>query len=578
MEEKEEVGFIGLLKRFLALNKKSKPYFILAIVLLLIENLILTGNDYLVGKMIDCISDKNMNLFFHFILIIVLLQVVKLFTSYQANYRVNKLSEICIRRMRNYTYDHITKAKMAWLDNSKLGDVLSRINGDLNKMVDVINQFLTWQMSQMLSLVIAVIVCFILNWKLALISFIVIPILAYIQFRLARPVADLGRERSVADGKSNAVFVDLLGGITISKVFGLEKVMQQKYEKELKNSVEANVKSFSLEFVMFPIHMIMHFLPRVIVMVAGGYFVIKQNMTLGALISFVFIADSALEPIGALPWMIRDMYESAGIVSRIFEIWDVDTEDEGGSKTEKASTIPVEFNNVSFAYDDENEILHGVDFTVNNGEKVALVGASGGGKSTIFNLLTAFYEKKGGSITVFGNEIDDWNKEALRKQIAYVGQDAFLFPGTIFENVSFGKQGATEEEVMRVIKMVGLAELPLHEMIGERGVKLSGGQRQRICIARALLKDADIILLDEPTSALDTESEYYVNLAVDELTKNKTSIIIAHRLSAIRNATRIICLDHGVIAEQGSHEELMKLGGVYKELYESQDKEVGFNE
>lgn len=577
-EEKELGGFFELLKRFMILNKKSVPYFIIAILLLLVEKILLTSNDYMVGIMIDSISENKIDIFIQFILIICIIQLFKLVISYQVNYRVNKVSEVCIRRMRLYTYDHITKAKMSWLDAAHQGDVLSRINGDLNKMVDVVNQFLTWQMSQILTLIISVITCFFLNWKLSLVTFIVIPVLAFVQFLLARPVAMLGEKRATADGKANAMFMDLIGGLTISKAFGLEETMSKKYKGRLDESVKANVKSFSLEFLILPINMILLLLPRVIEMAVGGYLVLHHDMSLGALISFIFIADSALEPIGSLPWMIRDMYESAGIVSRIFEVWDVETESEGGDKVEKENDIPVEFHHVTFGYNEDNEILHGIDFSVKKGEKVALVGTSGGGKSTILNLLAGFFEKGSGEIKVFGNDVSDWKRACLRKHMSYVGQDAFLFPGSIYENVSYGNQNATEEDIKRVIDMVGLSNLNIHEQLGERGVKLSGGQRQRVCIARALLKNASIVLLDEPTSALDTESEYYVNQAIEQLTKGKTSITIAHRLSSIRNVDRILCLDQGVIAEEGTHEQLMSKCGVYKSLYEMQEKEVTFHE
>lgn len=571
-------GFFALIKRFIILNKKSIPYFIIAILLLLAEKVLLTSNDYMVGRMIDSISNKKLEIFFQFILIICIIQLFKLAISYQVNYQVNKVSEVCIRRMRLYTYNHITKAKMSWLDVAHQGDVLSRINGDLNKMLDVVNQFLTWQMSQILALIISVITCFFLNWKLALVTFLVIPVLAFIQFLLARPVAMLGERRATADGKANAMFMDLIGGLTISKAFGLEEIMSKKYEEKLEESVNANVKSFSLEFLMLPIHMIMHFLPRVIEMAVGGYLVLHHDMTLGALISFVFIANSALEPISSLPWMIRDMYESAGIVTRIFEVWDVETESEGGDKVEKENDIPVEFHQVTFGYNEDNEILHGIEFSVKKGEKVALVGTSGGGKSTIVNLLAGFFEKTSGEIRIFGNEVSDWKMASLRKHISYVGQEAFLFPGSIYENVSYGNQKATEEDIKRVIEMVGLSDFDIHEQLGERGVKLSGGQRQRVCIARALLKNASIVLLDEPTSALDTESEYYVNQAIEQLTKDKTSITIAHRLSSLRNVNHILCLNQGVIAEEGTHEQLMSKRGVYKALYEMQEKEVVFHE
>ena len=201
-----------------------------------------------------------------------------------------------------------------------------------------------------------------------------------------------------------------------------------------------------------------------------------------------------------------------------------------------------------------------------------MVGASGAGKSTIIKLLAGFYTKDSGHIQVFGNNIEDWNVKALRENIAYVGQESFLFPESIFMNVKLGKKDASDEEVLKVIKELKLDELDIYKQIGERGVRLSGGQKQRINIARAMLKNADLILLDEPTSALDTESEHFVNEALEKLMEGKSCIIIAHRLSTIHNIDQIICLDQGKVVEKGTPAELLELGGVYKKLFEQQSK------
>ena len=228
---------------------------------------------------------------------------------------------------------------------------------------------------------------------------------------------------------------------------------------------------------------------------------------------------------------------------------------------------------MTFGYHEETQVLSGISFTVNQGENVAIVGASGSGKSTIMKLLSGFYEKNEGSIRIFGNELEEWDKEKLREHMSYVGQDSFLFPGSIFSNVALGNAKADKEQVLACISAVGLDGLDLHTAVGERGVLLSGGQKQRVSVARALLKEADMILMDEPTSALDTESEYYVKQAIEKFIPGRTCITIAHRLSTIRNADRILCMKDGQIVESGTHEELMNLDGVYKSLYLKQQSE-----
>lgn len=291
------------------------------------------------------------------------------------------------------------------------------------------------------------------------------------------------------------------------------------------------------------------------------------------LFSYILLASGAFEAISSLSWQVRNIYDTIGISERIFEIWDVEEERNDGTRSEKTKEEPVSFTQVSFGYNAEKQVLSDISFTVNKGENIAIVGASGSGKSTIMKLLAGFYEKDAGSIEIFGNTLEEWDKEALRKHMSYVGQESFLFPGSIYSNVALGNENATKEQVLACIRAVGLEKLDLYTPVGERGVLLSGGQKQRVSVARALLKDADILLLDEPTSALDTESEYYVKQAVETYTAGKTSITIAHRLSTIRNADRILCMKDGKIVESGSHEELMQKDGVYKSLYMKQQTE-----
>lgn len=577
MDEKQQKPYEEVLKRFLHINKASIPGFITAVFLLIGSMLLESGISICTGRMFDCVTNRELDFFIRLVIILCGIQIIKLVVGYQVNYRVSHLSEICIRRMRTYTYEHISRASMRWLDNNKLGDIISRVNGDLNALVEAVNTFLTWEVSDLVRFVVCMVVCFIMNWKLSLISFCIIPIVGFLQFKSGKPIAGLGQKRSAAEGKVGAVFMDFLGGLSISKAFGMEREVSGKYGAAVDEAVKANVKSFRMEFILYPLQMLMNFAPMLCVTGVGAYFVIDGQLTLGSLLAYIMIAIGAFNAVGGLSWQVRDIYNTMGIASRIFEIWDVEIEPQGGTVTERKAELPVEFRQVFFGYNQEVEILHGVDFQIRQGEQVALVGSSGSGKSTIMKLLAGFYEQTGGDIYFYGNERRLWSTDALRAQIAYVGQDAFLFPGTILSNVLLGRADATETEAREVLTAVGLQFLDVNAEIGERGIMLSGGQRQRICIARALLKNAELVLLDEPTSALDTESEYQVQEALIHLTKGKTTIMIAHRLSAIHHVDRIICLHEGKIAEQGTHSELMERGGVYRALYENQVKGEGGN-
>lgn len=574
MKEKKQKPYSVVLKRFLQINHASVPGFMAAVLFLVLSVIFGSGISLCTGEMLDAVNGRRMDIFFVGLAVLCGLQGMKLIVGYQVNYRVNHLSEVCIRRMRSFTYDRISNASMRWLDGNKLGDIISRVNGDLNSLTEAVNSFLTWQISDFVNLIVGMIICFVLNWKLSLISFSILPIVGYLQFASGKPIAGLGQKRAIAEGRVSAAFMDFLGGLSISKAFGMEKEMTEKYDIEVDAAVKANTRSFAMEFVLFPLQMLMNFLPNLCITGVGAYFVIKDQMTLGGLLSYLLIATVASNAIGGLSWQVRDIYNTIGIAERIFEIWDVETETTGGSITETKTEIPVEFRNVHFGYNDELEILHDINFRIQPGEQVALVGASGSGKSTIMKLLSGFYRQTEGDILLFGQENQEWNTQALRDKIAYVGQDAFLFPGTILSNVLLGRSDADKKEALDMLDAVGLTGvLDVNAPIGERGVLISGGQRQRICIARALLKNASMVLLDEPTSALDTESEFQVQEALRHLTKGKTTITIAHRLSAIHNVDRIICLHEGRIAESGTHTELMKKKGIYCALYEKQVKQ-----
>ena len=565
--------FFNTVKRVMSINRDYLPALYITLIFLIVNQGLVAFINYTVGNLTDAITAMNMGMLKTNILILIGVQIAHLIVGYQVNYRVNHLSESFVRRLRSHTYKKITNASMKWLDENRMGDIISRINGDLGALVEQINTFMTWQLSGIITFIVYMIACFCINVKLSLVSFCIVPILAVLQFMTGKPIAKLGEKRSVAEGQANSVFVDLINGLSIIKIFKAEKSLSKKYDDQVEMTVEANVKSFSLEFVMYPLQMLMGYLPSIIILLVGSKFVIEGEMSIGMLFSYILLSTSAFDSVGSISWQVRNIYNTIGISERIFEIWDVEEEKNPGTIGEKANDVPVKFENVSFGYNKDNQVLSNISFTVEKGENVAIVGASGSGKSTIVKLLSGFYEKDGGRIDIFGNRLEDWDKDKFREHMSYVGQESFLFPGSIFSNVALGNEKADENQVMECIRAVGLDKLDVHVPVGERGVLLSGGQKQRVAVARALLKNADIILMDEPTSALDTESEYYVQQAVERFGAGKTCITIAHRLSTICHADRILCMKDGEIVESGTHDELMKKDGVYKGLYMKQQTE-----
>lgn len=564
--------FFYTIKRVMSVNREEIPACYITMLFLTVNQGLVAYSNYIMGNLTDAITSASMSVFWHYILLLAVVQVFRLLAGYQVNYRVNYLSESFVRRLRSHTYRKITNACMRWLNENRLGDIISRINGDLNALVVQIQTFMTWQVVGLVTFLVCMAACFLIQFKLSLISFAMVPVLGFLQFMTGKPIAKLGERRSVAEGQANSVFMNLLGGLGVIRIFKAEKNLAAKYEKEVEKCVTANVKSFALEFLMYPLQMLMGYLPNIVILVVGSRMVLAGEMTLGMLFSYILLATAALDAVGSLSWQVRNIYNTIGIAGRIFEIWDVEEEKNEGTVCEKTDDVPIRAEHVSFAYNEETPVLKDVSFTVKKGEQVAIVGASGSGKSTIARLLTGFYEKDEGNIAVFGSPLESWDKDALRKHISYVGQESFLFPGSIYSNVALGSENADEEQVMACIRAVGLDGLDVHEEIGERGTLLSGGQKQRVSVARALLKNADILLMDEPTSALDTESEYFVQQAVEKLAKGKTAVTIAHRLSTICYADRILCMKGGQIAESGTHEELMQKKGIYCGLYERQEK------
>lgn len=563
--------FYQTLKRFMSINKDYIPALRITILFLIINQGLVAYINYTAGNLTDAITAMNFKLFGQCIVILVLMQLFHLLAEYQVNFRVNFLSESFVKRLRLHTYHKITRASMRWLDENKLGDIVSRINGDLNALVDQVNTFMTWQLAGFVTFVVYMTACILISAKLTLIGFGIVPVLAILQFLTGKPIARLGQKRSIAEGEANGLFMDLMGGIGLIKIFRAEKALSAKYDRQVEKTVRANVKSFSLEFIMNPLQLLMGYLPNIIILVVGSRLVIQKEMTLGMLFSYILLSTAALDFVSGLSWQVRNIYNTIGISKRIFEIWDIEEEKSTGTLLEKRDNIPVRFENVSFGYKEDQMVLRDVTFTVREGENIAIVGASGSGKSTVMKLLAGFYEKDNGNITIFGNDLDAWDKEKLREHMSYVGQDTYLFPGSIFDNVAMGNRDAQRQQVLEVIEAVGLDKLDLFSPVGERGVLLSGGQKQRVAVARALLKNADILLMDEPTAALDTESEYYVKQAVEKFAVGKTCITIAHRLSTIYNADRILCMENGRIAESGNHEELLAKDGIYRSLYLKQE-------
>ncbi|HIT54675.1 TPA: ABC transporter ATP-binding protein, partial [Candidatus Galligastranaerophilus intestinigallinarum] len=425
------------------------------------------------------------------------------------------------------------------------------------------------------------------SWKLAFVGVIVLTVAFLPMALLRKRIKKVSNESAVLGGGITTNFNETYHGNKIMTGYGLQEKLFHKFEKQIRKSFDLTMSLSKRAGWMSPIMYCIASVGIAIVMFFGNHLIITGEMTTGSFASFITSLLLLYKPVKGLGGTLTGLQGVFVAASRVFELFDLvpEIKDKENAIELKGINDKIEFKNVNFEYVENVPVLKNINFEVKKFETVALVGNSGGGKSTIVNLLPRFYDVKSGSIQIDGVDIRDFTLSSLRQNISEVFQDNFLFSGTIKDNILMGKFDATDDEIQNAVKLAHLDEFLEHlengidTVIGERGASLSGGQRQRVAIARAILKNAPIIVLDEATSALDNKSEAIVQKALENLIQNRTVFVIAHRLSTIKNADRIMVVNDGELAEVGSHEELMQIpNGQYKALYDmqfrSEDKEA----
>ncbi len=506
--------------------------------------------------------------------------ILKVVTGYFASISSNYVTETIKRDIKIDVYSHLQKLPMSYFKRNKLGDVMARLSGDSATLGRI--GFIIFDMfKEFLTVVALTFRMFQVDYILALVALIVMPLIISTVKKYTKKIRKSGRIRQDTSGAVTAFIQETLSGIFVIKAFNNSDDMIEKYKVISKDEFEKSYKSTKIKAKVSPINEIITTVMVLLVASYGGYqIIVLKTMTAGDLISFVTALGLMSQPLKRLINKNNDLQEALPSADRVIEILDVPLEqDYYGEKEEELKTEikDIKFENLSFHYDDSPElILKNINLDVKAGEVIALVGKSGSGKTTLVNLIPRFYETTEGAIKVNGIDIKNISLKKYRDYIGIVPQESFLFSGSISQNISFGKNGVTEEEIMNAAKMANaydfIMELPnkFETEVGERGVLLSGGQKQRIAIARALIQNPEIMILDEATSALDTESERLVQDALDKLMLNRTTFVIAHRLSTIINADKIVVMENGEIKEIGTHQELLEFKGLYKHFYEIQ--------
>lgn len=527
----------------------------------------------------DVLVNKNARMMVLVIIGIFVATITKVVTGYFASISSNYVTETIKRDIKIDVYTHLQHLPMSYFKQNKLGDIMARLSGDSATLGRI--GFIIFDMfKEFLTVIALTFRMFQVDFILALIALIVMPLMIRVVKKYTKKIRKSGRIRQDTSGAVASFIQETLSGVFVIKAFNNSDDMVERYKEISMDEFQKSYRSTKIKAKVSPINEVITTIMVLLVASYGGYqILVAKTMSAGDLISFVTALGLMSQPLKRLVNKNNDLQEALPSADRVIEILDVPVEQDhyGEEKELNGKIETMSFNNVSFHYDDSPElILKNINLDVKAGEVVAFVGKSGSGKTTLVNLIPRFFEVSEGNIEVNGINIKNLSLKKYRDYIGVVPQESFLFSGTVYDNIAFGKAGVTEEDIIKAAKMANaynfIMELPnqFKTEVGERGTMLSGGQKQRIAIARALIQNPEIMILDEATSALDTESERLVQDALDKLMVNRTTFVIAHRLSTIINADKIVVMENGEIKEVGNHQELLRLNGLYRHLYEIQ--------
>ncbi|HMF57669.1 MAG TPA: ABC transporter ATP-binding protein [Pyrinomonadaceae bacterium] len=509
---------------------------------------------------------------------VIAIAIVGAISSYTEDYLTTSVGQWVMHDLRRTLYHHIQLLSLAYHDKKRTGDLISRVTSDIDAIQNLISSVLLGMLVQILTLVGMIAVMFYLNWKFTLIALSVAPALFLVVYSFTRRIKQASRAVRKKEGEVISVLQEVLSSIRVVKAFTREDYEQRRFEQESMESVGIALRARNLKAMLPPIVEIVVALGTCFVIWYGTRLVISGQLSAGALLVFFLYLGKMYKPMRQLSKMTDTVSKAIVGFERIREVFETEqlVRNLPGARTAPRFKGEIEFEHVSFGYEKDRPVLKDLNLKIEPGQLAALVGPTGAGKTTVISLIPRFYDPSSGRVKIDGGDVRSFEIKSLRQQISFVLQESLLFRAPVWENIAYGKPEATHDEIVRAAEMANAHEfiekMPegYDTMIGERGVTLSGGQRQRIAIARAIIRNAPVLILDEPSSGLDAASEELVFDALTRLMEGKTSIVIAHRLATIRRADVIFVINEGMVVESGTHQQLLARGGLYAELYEIQ--------
>lgn len=534
---------------------------------------------YLMGRAIDALFEASpLTELARFAGLMILVYTVSALFTWAQTYLMANIAQDTVLRLRKDLFEHVQTLSLRYFDTHPHGDLMSRMTNDIDNVSNTLTQSITQLISSVITILGVLIVMFRLNWILALVTVATVPLIFLIVNRVIKRTRKAFKEQQAFLGNVNTIIEEYVSGQKVVKAYGQENAIIEKFDVENDALRGASIRAQFFGGIMGPLMGMTNNLTYAFVVGVGGLLALQGQASLGLIASFMNYSRQFGRPLNQVAQLYNTVQAAIAGAERVFEVLDEKPEVEEDAQAISVETLSgsVVFDDVEFHYTVDKPVLQSVSFQVKPGEIIALVGPTGAGKTTIINLLTRFYDIQSGNILIDGNPIRSLKKEELRQRLGIVLQDPYLFSGSIYENIQYGRLDATEEEIIQAAKLANahsfIHRLPngYHSQLTEEGGNLSQGQKQLISIARAILSNPDILILDEATSSVDTRTEFQIQKGMKTLMEGRTSFIIAHRLSTIRNADQILVIQEGKIIERGNHHSLLASKGFYHQLYTSQ--------